>query len=81
MVSGLFVILSTMQQNGEVKTVFWTNLHVLVDMIVRSQNHYLLQCPLFFQGRHMMANEIRELTTADITCGLCELVELDINAS
>ena len=33
-------------------------------------NHYLLQCPLFYQARNMMLNEIRRLTMADISCEL-----------
>ena len=33
-------------------------------------NHYLLQCPLFYQSRNMMLNEIRELPMTDISCEL-----------
>ena len=33
-------------------------------------NHYLLQCPLVYQARNMMINEIRKLTMTDISCDL-----------
>ena len=33
-------------------------------------NHYLLRCPLFYQARNMLLNEIRELTMTDISCEL-----------
>ena len=33
-------------------------------------NHYLLRCPLFYQARNMLLNEIRELTMTDIPCEL-----------
>ena len=36
----------------------------------QDSNHYLLQCPLFYQARTMMLNEIRELTITDISCEL-----------
>ena len=33
-------------------------------------NHYLLRCPLFYQARNKLLNEIRELTMTDISCAL-----------
>ena len=33
-------------------------------------NHYLLRCPLFYQARNKLLNEIRELTMTDISCEL-----------
>ena len=33
-------------------------------------NHYLLQCPLFYQARNKLLNEIRALTMTDISCEL-----------
>ena len=35
-----------------------------------NSNHYLLQCPVFYQARNMMMNEIRKLTMTDISCNL-----------
>ena len=32
--------------------------------------HYLLRCPLFYQARNMLLNEIREITMTDISCEL-----------
>ena len=33
-------------------------------------NHYLLRCPLFYQARNKLLNEIRGLTMTDISCEL-----------
>ena len=33
-------------------------------------NHYLLLCPLYFQGRITMLNKIRHLTRTHISCDL-----------
>ena len=45
-------------------------------------NHYLLQCPLFYQGRNIMMNEIGTLTTTDISCDLLYgSVELELSKS
>ena len=49
--------------------MLWIHLHVHVDTIEDS-NHYLLRCPLFYQARNMLLNEIRELTMTDISCEL-----------
>ena len=44
-------------------------------------NHYLLQCPLFYQARNMMLNEIRVLTITDISCELLLYGSADLGVS
>ena len=46
-------------------------------------NHYLLRCPLFYQARNMLLNEIRELTMTDVSCELLlyESADLSIEIS
>ena len=43
-------------------------------------NHFLLYCPLYYQARNMMLNEIRQVTTLDISCDLLlyGAAELDV---
>ena len=33
-------------------------------------SYYLLRCPLFYQARNKLLNEIRELTMTNISCDL-----------
>ena len=41
-----------------------------MDVIARTQTSTCYKCPLFYQARNMMINEIRELTIVDTSCEL-----------